>query len=654
MRPSGIDTPPSPIRGRSKDCPDGGGEGVAGSCLAGGWSRTLGNRPRWWLSLMAGGVSVICIPWLVPFGEIASARELTMAFVAIGGVLPLVFLVGRWRLVSRRIVRSEERLRAILETAVDPIITITGTGGIRSFNPAAERMFGYTAAEVLGKNIKMLMPSPYHEEHDTYLRRHHETGESRIIGQSREVTARRKDGTLVPISLSVSEVIGHGEVSPWGRLAADPREHLLFTGIIRDLREEKRIQGELVRALGQADAASRAKSEFLANVSHEIRTPMTAILGFAELAAEQAGDSAGRAANPVLIEALQTIRRNGEHLLNVLNDILDLSKIESGKVEIERLPISSEDLVRGVAKWMSARAQAKGLAVVVEIPDPLPPTVQTDPTRIRQILINLVSNAIKFTERGDVRLVTTVHGWETACPRFRIEVHDRGIGMDEAQAEAIFEPFVQADSSTTRKYGGTGLGLAISRRLAEMMGGSLRVESWPGRGSVFTLEVAVGRPRPGVLTPRATVPVDSDVPSVSVGGEAEIESLGPPRVLLAEDGEDNRRLISFLLEKAGVQVEMAENGLQAFELGSRGMPESRPFDLVLMDMQMPVMDGYEATRKLRSVGYRGKIVALTAHAMAGDREQCLAAGCDDYATKPIDRGRLLATLRQHLSPPVAP
>lgn len=652
MKPQGIHEPLSPIQGLSEDHPDPAG-GNGGSCCAGISSTIRGKFTRWWLPPLACGISVAGVLWVAPLGDMALAQEVTPALTAMGVLLPGAYLIGRWRVVNRRIIRSEERLRAILETAVDPIITITGTGGIRSFNPAAERMFGYTAAEVLGKNIKMLMPSPYHEEHDTYLRRHHETGESRIIGQSREVTARRKDGALVPISLSVSEVIGHGEVSPWGRSAADPRERLLFTGIIRDLREEKRIQGELVRALEQADAANRAKSEFLANVSHEIRTPMTAILGFAELAADQAGNAADRAVNPILIEALHTIRRNGDHLLNVLNDILDLSKIESGRVEIERLPTSPGDLVRGVAKWMSARAQAKGLAVVVETPDPLPPTVQADPTRIRQILINLVSNAIKFTDRGEVRLVATMHHWETARPRFRVEVHDSGIGMDEAQAEAIFEPFVQADSSTTRKYGGTGLGLAISRRLAEMMGGSLRVESWPGRGSVFALEIAVDRPLPGALTPQAIPPAESDVPRATVADEPEIERSGPPRVLLAEDGEDNRRLISFLLEKAGVQVEMAENGLQAFQLGSRSGPGSCPFDLVLMDMQMPVMDGYEATRKLRSAGYRGKIVALTAHAMAGDREQCLAAGCDDYATKPIDRGRLLATLRQHLAPPVA-
>ncbi len=395
----------------------------------------------------------------------------------------------------------------------------------------------------------------------------------------------------------------------------------------------------MCRAKIQAEATNRAKSEFLANMSHEIRTPMTAILGFADLLYTE-GDITK--APQQRINAIETVRRNGSYLLEIINDILDLSKIETGKLEVEQTTCSLCQVMARVVSLMEMRASAKGLPLEVEYQGPIPERILSDPIRLHQVLVNLVGNAVKFTESGRIRLVLRLLDHPGDQPKVQIEVIDTGIGITADQIARLFQPFTQADSSTTRKFGGTGLGLAISKRLAGMLGGDVQVASVAGKGSTFTLTFATGSlegvrlldkpPETECRTEPASKPPVEPATTLDC------------RVLLAEDGPDNQRLISFLLKKAGAEVTLAENGQLACELVRAACEEGNPFDVVLMDMQMPVMDGYTATRKLRQQGTATPIVALTAHAMSSDREKCLAAGCDDYVTKPISRENLIAVV----------
>ena len=401
---------------------------------------------------------------------------------------------------------------------------------------------------------------------------------------------------------------------------------------------------QLERAKNAAESATRAKSEFLANMSHEIRTPMTAILGFTDILLEHGNL---QDAPPERVQAAQTIKANGEHLMSVLNDILDLSKIEAGKMTVERIPCSPCRIVAEVAALSRVRAEAKGLPFNIEYLGPIPETIRTDPTRLRQMLLNLTANAIKFTEAGVVRLITRFVPGDSPCLRF--DVVDTGIGMTPEQVAQLFQPFTQADTSTTRKHGGTGLGLAITLRLAELLGGSVTVaDTAPGVGTRFRVSVATG-PLDGVNL----IEVDASALTVREAPREDAATLGEPvlagcRILLAEDGPDNQRLIAHVLKRVGAEVTIVENGRAAVEAALAGCREHRPFDAILMDMQMPELDGYAATRLLRRKSYLGPIIALTAHAMEGDRQRCLDAGCDDYATKPIQRERLIAAVCRSL------
>ena len=400
------------------------------------------------------------------------------------------------------------------------------------------------------------------------------------------------------------------------------------------------------RAEAAAEAASVAKGEFLASMSHEIRTPMTAIMGFTDLLIDNVRQPENR-------DAIQTIKRNGEYLLRIINDILDLSRIEAGKLEVESRRCSPGQVVADVLSLMSVRADVKNLLLEVEFQGLLPETIQTDPLRLRQILINLLGNAIKFTDAGSVRIAIRLLGYDTAEPRLRFDVIDTGIGVPPDRLTDIFDPFSQSDLSPARRLAGTGLGLSISKRLAEMLGGDVSAQSELGKGSTFSLTIATG-PLQNVRL--LTLP--GELPARSHGeDDKEDVSFGKLdcRVLLVEDGPDTRRLITFILEKAGVKVDVAENGRVGVEKAMPGQSSGveaieeqvTPFDLILMDMHMPVMDGYEATRHLRNAGCTCPIVALTANAMRDDELKCLSAGCDAYLSKPIDRTTLLKTVEYH-------
>ncbi len=408
------------------------------------------------------------------------------------------------------------------------------------------------------------------------------------------------------------------------------------------------------QALTALLAADHAKSEFLANMSHELRTPLTAILGYTDLMLEDSDESLPLDDHR---SQLRTIRRNGEHLLEVINDILDLSKIEAGKLLVESLKVSPVRLIDDVLALMQVRADAKQLALTVKYEGAIQATLYTDPTRLRQILFNLIGNAIKFTPAGGVRVLVRTAPTSIGACRLEIDVVDTGIGMTADHAKRLFEPFTQEDASSSRNFGGTGLGLAISRRLARTLGGDIRVESTVGKGSRFHLEIAA-ETGGSVALPVAAGPQRGnsagDPPSGTAAPVAVDSSIAPPlagvRVLLAEDGPDNRQLIARVLQKAGVDVTVAENGRIAVDAALAEVERGMPFDVILMDMQMPVLDGYAATAELRRAGYAHPIVALTAHAMAEDRRKCLAAGCDDYTTKPIKRAELLGLLEKFAHP----
>ncbi|CAG0992665.1 two-component system, sensor histidine kinase [Phycisphaerales bacterium] len=384
----------------------------------------------------------------------------------------------------------------------------------------------------------------------------------------------------------------------------------------------------LGEALQRAEAANLAKGAFVANMSHEIRTPMTAILGYAEELTDPGLTDMER------LGAARTIRRNAEHLLTIINDILDISKIEAGKMAVERVECRPAEIVAETASLLRPKATEKGVGLDIVFETGVPAVIRSDPTRLRQILINLVGNAVKFTREGSVRVVLALEPG-TDEPSLRLDVTDTGIGLSPEQQSRLFEAFSQADASTTRKFGGTGLGLAISRKLATMLGGDVTVRSEPGKGSTFTIKVATGPVEgvPLVHSEAEVLPAPSPVPLPlpTVSG----------RILLAEDGPDNQRLISHVLRRAGAVVEVVENGELAVAAALGAAAEARPFDLVLLDMQMPVMDGYEAVRNLRSKGYTRPVIALTAHAMAEERAKCLASGCNDFVGKPIDRAALL-------------
>jgi signal transduction histidine kinase/CheY-like chemotaxis protein len=442
------------------------------------------------------------------------------------------------------------------------------------------------------------------------------------------------DAQLFVVVLTVSVLLVHA-------LVQERRDAMQDALVASLLAEERNLllaesNGALADAVSEAQRANLVKSEFLANMSHEIRTPLTAIIGYTELVQH----SLGERTSEDILQCLLTIRRNGDHLLQVINDILDISKIEAGQFELARDACSVCDVLYEVVRLLRVRADEKGIQLRLSIQGLLPASLETDSLRLKQVLINLIGNAIKFTSQGTVDVLVQ------ACPldsptRIEFRVTDSGVGMTAEQLSRLFRPFSQADASTSRRFGGSGLGLAISQRISELLGGSISVTSDFGVGSSFTLQLPLTT-RDATCWIRPETPI---APTVAASTSTVVLP-GGCHVLLAEDGRDNQRLIGRILEAAGAKVTIVDDGVAACEALASDSPDSP--DVILMDMQMPRLSGYEATRRLRERGITTPIIAITAHAMSGDREKCLLAGCDDYLTKPINRDELLTALKNHL------
>jgi PAS domain S-box-containing protein len=512
----------------------------------------------------------------------------------------------------------------IINSMFDALIVTDPELKIVSVNRAACELLEYSEVQLVGRSIvDMFRPEPYGLCPSAEIQLRNSTT------RDNEMTYQTATGQHVSALVSASTM----------RDAAGRPIGIITVG--KDISARKRIEIDLLDAKRAAEAASRAKSLFLANMSHEIRTPMTAILGYADLLTAPELEEAERH------QCVETIRRNGQHLLQIINDVLDVSKIEAGRMSVERIACAPRQIVEDVAALMAVRSADKGLSFDVRYAGPIPQTIQSDPTRLRQVLMNLIGNAIKFTSEGGVSLAVYLEPADKGRSRsMRFEVSDTGIGLTEAQQESLFQPFVQADATTTRKFGGTGLGLAISKRLAEMLGGDIAVRSQPNRGSTFSLTIETGDLAgvPMMESPRSHVMASS--PASTRRWNQTLRLSG--RVLVAEDGHDNRVLISYHLRNAGLDVTVVENGVLARDQAMQAKLNHLPFDLILTDMQMPELDGYGMAQELRAAGYRGPIVALTAHAMEGDREKCISAGCDDVVLKPIELETFMATVRRYV------
>lgn len=377
--------------------------------------------------------------------------------------------------------------------------------------------------------------------------------------------------------------------------------------------------------------ANKAKSIFLAHMSHEIRTPLTSIIGFSDTLLDSNQSMEER------IHAIQTINRSGKHVLNIINEILDLSKIEADKLEIEHLNFSLNELINEITPLVELQATEKDLAFSVNYKYPIPEFICSDPLRVKQVILNLISNAIKFTEHGHVKILISCN-FENQL--LMVDVIDTGIGISKQQSENIFQEFIQADTSTTRKYGGTGLGLFLSKRLAEMMGGTITMESTPRVGSRFSFTLATGSlENTNVFRNQNELPIAKKI--VRSNRSATMLS---GKVLLAEDSKDIQELLSVYMRKVGLDLDIVENGAQAVEHAV-----NNDYDIVLMDMRMPIMDGMTAVSTLRNFGYEQPIIALTANTMKKDQEKCLNAGCNEFLSKPIARDDLISTLSGYLN-----
>jgi two-component system, sensor histidine kinase and response regulator len=503
---------------------------------------------------------------------------------------------------------SEARKRAIFEAAMDCIIFIDQNGCIVEFNPCSEQTFGYDRAEVIGKEMTdILVPAKSRTRlRDNLLGYSGEGKVGSMLGRRQETPMTRKNGEAFAAEMVTQPIpLSSGAVG--------------FAVFVRDITQRKMQEEALRKAKEAAEAANRSKGAFLANMSHEIRTPMNAIIGMTELVLDTPLTSEQR-------EYLEMVLDSSNSLLALLNDILDLSKVEAGKLELEDLPFDLRQWFEESMKSIAFRAKQKDLTLQCAVDPEVPEHLIGDWHRLHQVLLNLLANAIKFTDRGGIQVTIRPNRRGERFVELLFEVRDTGIGIAPQKCKAIFQEFEQADNSTKRRYGGTGLGLAICRRLVELMHGRIGVKSVVNEGSIFHFTARFGLQELPDSGPHERPAVGPETREPAVGGR-------PLKILLAEDSPVNQRLAVGLLRRNGHLVTVAANGKQAVDAF-----QNEPFDLVFMDVQMPEMDGFEATERIRAFeekGHHVPIIAMTAHAMKGDRERCLQSGMDAYLAKPI-------------------
>ncbi len=520
---------------------------------------------------------------------------------------------------------ADSRRLALIAARTDNAVVLTDAAGLIEWvNEGFTRLTGYALEEVRGRKPGSFLQGP---ETDAATVQFIHQALARGEGFSVELVNYAKSGRQYWLAIEVQPIR-----DDQGRITN-------FMAIETDITERKRTASELLQAKEAAEAANRAKSDFLAVMSHEIRTPLNAMLGMTNLLLQSPLDPKQR-------EFAETSARSGEALLELINDILDFSKIESGEqMQLEEEDFSLRELMHGVVQLFRPRAEARGVAIASEIPQALPDRLRCDDGRLCQVLVNLVGNAIKFTDRGRVAVRVRCVEQTPQFAQVRFEVEDTGIGVRPEDQARLFQPFTQADTSSSRRRGGTGLGLAISKRIIELMGGRIGVESELGRGSLFWFELRL----PLAPSPAGAGPAQSDQRGVELFlPPAALPARDRPwRILVAEDHDTNRRLVDFMLEGLGQRADFAANGIEAVQAWERW-----GYDVILMDCQMPEMDGFEATRAIRqreaaratASDQRVRIIALTANALKGDRERCLAAGMDGYLSKPYTLQQLCEAL----------
>ncbi len=577
--------------------------------------------PIWSGEQAWGHVELRCVPliragWL---GYLTHPLVLLIMFITFGAFVMFYFYLGK---VLRHLDPSQAvppHVRSALDTLAEGLLVIDLKNTIVLANHAFAEVMGKSADHLLGQTVAVLPwvrqdGSTLSDTDFPWVRAVREG----IPQRNDMIYLRGNDGAIRSFIVNCSPVLGSG--GEYGGV-------LITFDDVTQLEENK---VELRKSKDQAEAANQAKSDFLANMSHEIRTPMNAILGFTEVLKR------GYAKNEEERKKhLNTIYSSGKHLLELINDVLDLSKVEAGRLDIERIRFAPHVLIQEVVKVLSVKAQEKSITLDFELDGPIPETILSDPTRLRQIVTNLIGNAIKFTQQGGVRVVMRLVSTRTP-PQLEIDVIDTAMGLAADKLEAIFEPFVQADSSVTRQFGGTGLGLAISRKFARALGGDTTVRSELGKGSNFTLILD-----PGPLDGIRLLQVHEVLAAVESSTHAAQTCwrFAPLSILVVDDGEENRELVKLVLEEAGLQVDEAVNGQLGVDMALK-----KEYALILMDIQMPVMDGYTATTRLREQNVQIPIIALTANAMKGFEQQCLAAGFTGYLTKPVEVDALMNTL----------
>ena len=534
--------------------------------------------------------------------------------------------------------KAEEALKQI-ETRYNGLIASTGVmvweidaaGIIESISPAFETITGWSRRDWIGRPLgELLQP----DDRERALLMHQRAWRGETLPRY-ELRIRTRAADWLDCEFLLVTKIRDGAT-----------ERIL--GIARDITERRRTEMALEqaalmrRAKEDAERANRAKSEFLSSVSHELRTPLTAILGFADVLDEHPYLRAGP---PEISEYLGTVLQNGQFLLALIDDLLDISRIEAGQLRIEREPCFPARIVADAVESLRTKAEAKQLRIDVEVAGTLPPVIASDRLRLQQILVNLLDNAIKFSQHGAVRLTVGMIVQPGGQPVLQFAVRDNGIGMAEAEMSELFQPFYRVRSGAQDSPAGTGLGLAICKRIAKRLGGDITVESDPESGSTFTLSIPAAEPRDLDEFP-PTGDLGEQTPSVLPSASS---SRLAARILVTDDNLANQRLICLRLSRAGAEVVTAANGEEALDRASEAALEGRPFDAVIMDMQMPVLDGYEAVPRLRARGFTNPILAVTAYAMSEDRDECLRLGCDDFISKPIDWDRLMSKLTRLLA-----